>query len=243
MLPGLVDAVGHNRRHGRRDVRLFEIGTRFSKRGEVRAAAAVWTGLGTPEHWSGGQRDVDFFDIKGVAERLATVMNVTPTFVAGGPTYLIDGRKAEVRVDDQVVGVLGQLEPAALDVRGLPSGDAVFAFEIDVDALSAVAPTATRYARTLPRHPSVVRDVSILIDDILSAETVRDTIRAASPPTLVDVREFDRYQGKGIPEGKVSLSLRLTFQAQDRTLTDAEVQTVMEGVIAALGNKLGATQR
>ena len=89
----------------------------------------------------------------------------------------------------------------------------------------------------------MVRDVSVLVDDILSAETVRDTIRAASSSTLVDVREFDRYQGKGIPDGKVSLSLRLTFQAPDRTLTDAEVHAAMEGVIAALAKELGAVQR
>ena len=89
----------------------------------------------------------------------------------------------------------------------------------------------------------MVRDISILVDDILSAETVRDTIRAASPATLVDVREFDRYQGKEIPEGKVSLALRLTFQSPTRTLTDAEVHAAMDAVVAALGKQLGATQR
>ena len=85
--------------------------------------------------------------------------------------------------------------------------------------------------RTLPRYPSVVRDISILVDDTLSAETVRGTIRAATPADRSsDVREFDRYQGKGIPDGKVSLSLRLTFQAPDRTLTDAEVQAAIDGI-------------
>ncbi len=73
LLPGLVDAVSHNRRHGRRDVRLFEIGTRFSPRGETRGAAAAWTGLATPDHWSGGRRDVDFFDVKGVVEQVCAV--------------------------------------------------------------------------------------------------------------------------------------------------------------------------
>ena len=243
LLPGLVDAVGHNRRHGRRDVRLFEIGTRFSMRGEVRTAAAVWTGLATSDHWSGERRDVDFFDLKGVCEQTAALMNVTPRFAAAGPAFLIEGRKAEVRVDDQLVGVIGQLEPAVIEARGLPSADPLFALEIDLDALTRAAPAAPRFARPLPRHPAVVRDVSILVDDILSAATVRDTIRAASSSTLVGVREFDRYQGKGIPDGKVSLSLRLTFQAPDRTLTDAEVHAAMEGVIAALAKELDAIQR
>src|SRR5205823_1326660 len=70
LLPGLVDAVAHNRRHGRRDVRLFEIGTRFSREGETRGAAAAWTGTGGDAHWSAPARDVDFFDLKGLAEAI-----------------------------------------------------------------------------------------------------------------------------------------------------------------------------
>jgi len=72
---------------------------------------------------------------------------------------------------------------------------------------------------------------------------VRATIHEAAPATLVRVREFDRYQGKGIPEGKTSLSLRLTFRSSDRTLTDAEVQSAMDAVVDALKNRHGAVQR
>jgi phenylalanyl-tRNA synthetase beta chain len=68
-------------------------------------------------------------------------------------------------------------------------------------------------------------------------------VRAAAPATLVQVREFDRYQGKGVPDGKISLSLRLTFRASDRTLTDAEVQNAMEAIIAMLKDRHAAIQR
>ena len=95
----------------------------------------------------------------------------------------------------------------------------------------------------LPRYPSVTRDVSILIADTLSAEAVRATIREAAPATLVRIREFDRYQGKGIPEGKISLSLRLTFRSSERTLTDAEIQAAMEAIVGALKEKHAAVQR
>ena len=95
----------------------------------------------------------------------------------------------------------------------------------------------------LPRYPSVVRDVSILVDDALPAATVRGTIRSAAPLMLVDVREFDRYQGKGIPEGHVSLSLRLTFRSPERTLTDAEVQQAVDRIVAALVREHKAVQR
>jgi phenylalanyl-tRNA synthetase beta chain len=77
----------------------------------------------------------------------------------------------------------------------------------------------------------------------LPSETIRSTIRHAGPDTLVRVREFDRYQGKGMPEGKISLALRLTFRSPERTLTDAEVQTAMEAIVTALKNTHGALQR
>jgi phenylalanyl-tRNA synthetase beta chain len=243
LLPGLVDAVSHNRRHGRRDVRLFEIGTRFRPGGEARAAAVVWTGVAEPEHWSRPARQVDFFDVKGVVEQVCATMSVTCEFVPAAAPYLFDGRSAEVRVAGQTVGVCGQLRDAILEKRDLPPDDPVFALEMDLDAVSALVSQSPQFARPLPRHPSVIRDLAILVADTLSAETVRGTIRAAGPATLVDVREFDRYQGKGIPDGQVSLALRLTFQAPDRTLTDIEVHTAMQRIVADLTSQLGAVQR
>jgi phenylalanyl-tRNA synthetase beta chain len=94
-----------------------------------------------------------------------------------------------------------------------------------------------------PRYPSIARDISIVVDETLPAETVRGTIRAAAPETLVSVREFDRYQGKGVPEGRVSLSLRLTFRSLERTLTDAEVETAMKKILDALKDAHHAIQR
>lgn len=253
LLPGLIDAISHNRRHGRRDVRLFEIGTRFSLRGETRAVAVAWTGAASPEHWSGAARDVDFFDLKGVAEQLCAVMHATAEFAAASIPYMTEGRAAELDIDGTRVGVIGQLLTSVLEPRDLPAADAVYALEIDLDALSQRLSKAPRFARPLPRHPSVIRDIAILVADTLSAETVRGTIRAAllrqgyggpgKDSTRVDVREFDRYQGKGIPEGHVSLALRLTFQAPDRTLTDAEVHAAMDHIVAELKTTLGAIQR
>ncbi len=155
--------------------------------------------------------------------------------------FLVPGRAAAIRVDEKTLGLIGQLSPAIAERRELPP-DAMYVLELDLDALSASAPGAN-LARPLPKHPSIVRDLSILVDDTLSAETVRGTIRAASPTTLLNVREFDRYQGKGIPDGKISLSLRLTFQAPERTLTDSEAQAAMEGIVQALTKTLGAIQR
>ena len=140
--------------------------------------------------------------------------------------------------------MFGQLAPAIADARALPAADEVFVGEIDLDALSAAAPADTLRAAALPKYPSVVRDVSILVAADLSAEKVRDTIRSASPSGLLkDVREFDRYEGKGIPDGKVSLSYRLTFQSPERTLTDDDVSTAVQVIVVALKLEHGAQQR
>ena len=242
LLAGLVDAVSHNRRHGRADVRLFEIGTRFSPRGETRGAGFAWTGIATSDHWSGERRPVEFFDIKGVVEQLCALMQVTPAFAEVEAPYLVTGRAASVVVDGKTIGVFGQLLPAIADARELPA-DEVYVGEIDLDLLTAAAPTEPLRTAPLPRYPSVVRDVSMLVADTLSAATVRGTIRSAAPGTLIDVREFDRYQGKGVPDGKVSLSFRLTFQSLERTLTDEEVQAAMQKIIEALTRELHAVQR
>jgi phenylalanyl-tRNA synthetase beta chain len=249
LMPGLIDAVSHNRRHGRADVRLFEIGTRFSQGGETRAAAFVWTGLATPDHWSGARRMVDFADIKGVVEQLCTIAFGTAKavpapydFAEVDVPYLVNGRAAQLLANDRRIGVFGQLLPAIAHARELPA-DEVYVGEIDLDALTAASSTDTLRTSPLPRYPWVVRDVSILVADTLSAATVRGTIRSAAPDTLIQVREFDRYQGKGVPDGKVSLSFRLTFQSPDRTLTDEEVQAGMEAIVAALVREHQAVQR
>jgi phenylalanyl-tRNA synthetase beta chain len=243
-LPSLVDAVSHNRRREQRDVRLFEVGARFSRSaGERRSLACAWTGAAAGEHWSGGARDVDFYDMKGVVERIGDALRLDVTTETLRESWLVAGRSAAVVANGAHVGVIGQLAPAIAEAHGLPSSDPVYVAEIDLDTVDSVAPKEEPRIEPLPRYPSVTRDISILIDDTLTGQSVRATIREAAPATLVRVREFDRYQGKGVPEGNVSLSLRLTFRASDRTLTDAEVQEAMDTVLAALKERHAAIQR
>jgi phenylalanyl-tRNA synthetase beta chain len=251
LLPGVVDAVAHNRRHGRRDVQLFELGTRFGPEAETRGVAIAWTGAGAVEHWSCGTRDVDFFDIKGVVEHLCQALGVVVRFEASREPFLVDGQTAAIFVSDGAertarLGVAGQLAPAVADARGLPRQDRVFVAEIDLDltARARAAESDTTYA--LPRFPFVVRDLSIVVADTLPAEIIRGTILAAGrnlPAPLSALSVFDRYQGKGVPVGAVSLSVRLTFQAADRTLTDAEVQQSVDTILAALVREHAAVQR
>jgi phenylalanyl-tRNA synthetase beta chain len=248
LLPGLVDAVAHNLRRGQEDARLFELGTVFNTEGgERRRVALAWVGAGAASHWSGSGRPVDFFDMKGAVELIAAGIGVAIELRSAERTYLVRGRSAAVCVADaesRAVGILGQLAPPLTAARDMPLHAEVYVAEVDVDAMAEVAASPLMFSSVPPpRHPAVVRDISIIVDDTLPAAVVRGTIHAAAPATLVRVREFDRYQGKGVPEGRVSLSYRFTFQAPDRTLTDADVQRAMTDIVQALIREHRAVQR
>jgi len=144
------------------------------------------------------------------------------------------------------IGVVGQLLPAAADARELPRHDRVFVAELNLDAIEAVRSGSADAVRPLPRYPFVVRDLSIVVADTLPAEIIRGTIQAAgekTPAPLSGIGFFDRYHGKGIPDDAVSLSVRLTFQAPDRTLTDPEVQASVDAILASLVRDHAAVQR
>jgi len=244
LLPGLIDAASHNRRHGRADVRLFEAGTRFDAAREWRAVAAVWSGAATAPNWSAPTRPVDFYDVKGVVDAIGEAFALELTVqAADNVPYMVAGRTGSVRARDQRLGFIGQIQPGILQARGLPPGDVVWAFELETAPLLAAPDLDHLRAHSLPPFPAVVRDLSILVDASLPAAAVRGTIRSAAPPTLVQMIEFDRYKGKGIPEDRVSLSLRLTFRSAERTLTDAEVDSAMERMVGALADAHGAVRR
>jgi phenylalanyl-tRNA synthetase beta chain len=187
------------------------------------------------------------FDVKGVVEALADAFGVAVEVERASRPYFVEGRAGEVFQQSgttrRPLGELGQIVPSVLESRGFPPNEALYAFELHVDALAALQPAADLRAESLPRFPSVVRDLSVLVDSGLPAAAVRGTIRSAAPDTLAHIVEFDRYRGQGVPEGRVSLSLRLTFRSSDRTLTDADVDSAMVGIVQALESAHGAERR
>jgi phenylalanyl-tRNA synthetase beta chain len=238
LVPGLVESLVYNRHRQATDVRLFEVGATFSvARGERLAVGWVLTGSrGT--HWSGEAGPLTFSDTKGIAELLGVAFRVgLTTAPAEDCPWLAPGERARLTDDTgRAAGWIGRLA----SVREID--ERVYAGEVHLDVLSGrfAGPTAIE---PLPRHPSIVRDLSIVVDERLPAATVRGTIRSAAPATLASVAEFDRYQGKGVPAGYVSLSLRLTFRDAGRTLTDAEVHTAVDAIVAALAREHGAVLR
>jgi phenylalanyl-tRNA synthetase beta chain len=255
LLPGLVESAGRNIRRGQRDVQLFEIGNRFTKQGgECQAIAFVWTGAGRPVHWSERTREADFFDASSVVSTLADSLDASTLLrpLAPPPAFLVAGQAAEIVASAKDhnggaatsvrAGLVGRLTPSVGELLGLPAEVPAYVVEVEIEQLAQFRRTALK-ALAPPRFPAIDRDISILVADTTPAQSVRDAVRALAIPHLSSLREFDRYAGKGIPDGKVSLSLRLTFRAADRTLTDAEVQSAMDDVLSALKEKHGAVQR
>jgi phenylalanyl-tRNA synthetase beta chain len=246
LLPGLLDALIYSRRRETADVRLFEAGSVFGPQGERHAVGWVMTGA-RADHWSGPAEPIDFFDAKGVAETLARALGGAVRAEEAEIPWCVRGRAARLVAaaasGGATIGSLGQIRPEIAAARGLGDREVIVAGEIEPAALAAAGAPAERRVAPLPRFPSIVRDLSIVIDGRLPAAAVRGTIRTSAPPTLVAVREFDRYQGRGVPAGHVSLSMRLTFRAPDRTLTDAEVQEAVDAIVGALAREHGAGLR
>jgi phenylalanyl-tRNA synthetase beta chain len=244
LLAGLLDSVAHNRRREQKDVRLFELATVFrASRGEHRGLALASLGQASGTHWSGSSRATDLYDTSGAVAALGGALGLDVVFSPGEAPFLTRETATTIAVrprdaagsDARIVGILGEVAPAVAEAHGLPARERVFVAEIDLDlALAWTTRDDHVRAHALPRFPSSSRDVSIVVDATLPAAAVRGTIRRAAPPTLVSVEEFDRYQGKGVADGRCSLSLRLVFRAADRTLTDAEVQAAMDAIVAAL---------
>jgi len=238
LVPGLMESLDYNLNRQAADVRLFEVGSVFAKASGERSCVG-WVLTGTRgTHWSGADANLAFADAMGVAELVAAAFRVTLSAApADNCPWLARGQRASLRAGSQTIGWVGQ-------IAGRPHGDApVFAGEIDLEVLAGAGDAAPSAIAPLPRYPSVVRDLSILVAASLPAADVRGTIRSNAPATLVAIREFDRYQGKGIPESQVSLSIRLTFQDPARTLTDAEVQQAVTAIVAALEREHHATLR
>ena len=174
ILPGLVGAVAHNRRREQRDVQLFEIGARFSRaRGERRALACAWTGSVGGDHWSGGTRAVDYFDMQGVVERVCQSLRVDVQMEPLLESWLVPGRGAAILAGGTRIGSLGQLASSIVEQHDVPVSDAIFVAELDLESVPAIEDDLE--VEPLPRHPSVTRDISMLVADTLPAAAVRRT--------------------------------------------------------------------
>jgi phenylalanyl-tRNA synthetase beta chain len=251
LLPGLLDALSHARRHGERDVRLFTIGSTFLGHGgasglpeERLMFAAILAGDRAP--YLGKPEPVDVWDAKGLAEGFARRMTGRTSIAAVRfapeelPPHLHPRGAACVTVQGHPVGSLGPLHPDVVERFDLGAGALVL--EMDLAALRAEERAIPRYT-AIPRFPASVRDLALVVHDDVTAGEVLSAVRHAAGELATEVTLFDRFIGGAIPEGHRSLAFRVVYRAEGRTLTDAEVDAQHAKVVADVGQRFGATLR
>jgi phenylalanyl-tRNA synthetase beta chain len=250
VLAGVLEVAAANLRHTEH-VRLFEVGPVYLPRAgeklpdEPRRLALVLTGRRLPEFWAeAGAKPgpLDFFDLKGVVAALVDDLHLPEvTYRKSSAAYLHPGRAAELLVQGRPAGSFGQVHPRVAETFGL-GGRAVLAGELDLEVLLAAVPE--RYLYTpVPRFPAALRDIAVIVEESVPAERVEREMRTAGGALLRGVRLFDLYRGESIPPGTKSLAYALTYQADDRTLTDKEVDKAHKKIEDRLGHVLKASIR
>ena len=182
-----------------------------------------------------------FFQLKGIAEKLLNELGCMASLRAGAvEPYHHPGAAAAIVADEQVIGSLGELHP---DVAARFEIDVPCALlELDLERL-ARAPRRPARFREVSRFPQVRRDLALFVARDQRADELLAAIAKTAGPDLHSVELFDRYEGAGVPEGRVSLAFRLVFQRLDRTLTDGEVASAVERVVRMLSHRFGGELR
>jgi phenylalanyl-tRNA synthetase beta chain len=234
------------------DVRLFEVGLIYLPRAgqkfpdELRRLAVVMTGRRVPEFWGDtGQsdpRELDFFDLKGVIETLVSELHLEGVqYRPSASPYLHSGRAAALMAGNKEVGHFGQLHPRTVEAYKL-GGRSVLVADLDLDALLAGVPARYTYG-PVPAFPAALRDIAVIVAENIDAERLEKEIRAAGGELLRKVTLFDVYRGESIPAGTKSLAYALGYQADDRTLTDKEVDKLHKKIEERLKHVLKAQIR
>ena len=248
LLPGLLNAVRHNLNHGIRDVRLFEIGRIFTtlKTGELPeeslALGIVATGGATEENKAQADRDLDFFDLKGALEAGVDWMNVSPlTFAPTSARHLRAGQSALISSSDgKPLGTIGRLaEPLAASYK---FRQPIYVLELDLGALLSGPAKLIQYS-PLPKYPSVVRDISLLVDRTVAFDQILAIVNQQQIAECRSVKLVGTFEGGNIQASKRSVTLRLEYRSDERTLRDEEVEEYHSRLTSALLESFAAEQR
>ncbi len=247
LLGGLLQALEHNFNHGSRNVRMFEIGKCFlsveaERPEEIERLALVATGARNEFDWQGASTRIDFFDLKAAIESVAESLGLPSLSFAATETisHLHPGRSAVISLDGISLGRIGQLHPRVS--AGYKFKQPVFVAELDFGAMLNARRAEVRY-QPLPKYPTVVRDLALLIDTSVPLAAIEKAVYELGIAELVGFRLFDLYAGKELPAGKHSIALSLRYRAADRTLTDEEINAMHERIVNKLTQEFSAEVR
>jgi len=252
LLPSLLRATRQNLARRVERVRLFEVSRVFwadAQQEDAETAlpaeplrlAAVLTSGERTSLWEPREPVPLFFEAKGLVELLLRGLGYAVWFRAGSSEpYLHPAAACDIGVGETVVGCVGELHPEVAAAFEIEPTCAVV--ELDLRLLAELTPESPRY-QEVSNQPPVRRDIAVLLDRTWQAGDVLEAIRKTGGPHLVSAEIFDRYEGRGIPEGKVSLAFRLIFRRLDRAFTDDEIVRMTDRVVQMLGHRFGGELR
>jgi len=239
LLPGLLNTFSYNYNRGIEDIKVFEIGSVFHQRGKSNFSEDILvggliSGCREPINWSTSRTELDFYDLKGDIERI----NSDLLFKQGNVPYLHPGKTALIFKGKKQLGYLGSLNPFVIEKLDLKQKVHFFEF-----SFSSLKFSDFKKFRSFSNFPLAQRDLSFVIDNHISSNDVLEFIKQKSGKELKDIKIFDFYEGKGIPKGKKSLAFSIFWQANDRTMTDLEIDKIVEKIVGFLSDKLDAKIR
>jgi phenylalanyl-tRNA synthetase beta chain len=242
---GLLKAVQHNVHRQKTRLRFFEHGLRFyaGDDGVIQQdimLAAVITGSRLPESWDGKEQPVDFYDLKNDLEALLQLGGDTQRFTFSGREHpaLHPGQTAAVECEGKTIGWLGRIHPVLASRLDISADTCLFELQYESVNTSQIAEF-----KSISRYPSIRRDLAFVVDDNLEAGVLQAAVKEVAGDLLQQMTVFDVYQGKGIETGRKSIAFGLILQDNSRTLTEQDIEAVVDNVTTQLGDKFGATLR
>ncbi|MDR3586269.1 MAG: phenylalanine--tRNA ligase subunit beta [Desulfosporosinus sp.] len=247
LMPGLLDVAARNVARRNTDVSIFEIGNTYwgeerplqeLPREELRVAGVAVGKSG--RHWLNQPINYDFYYLKGILDEVALEFGLKLEYrIAKNQALLHPGRSADVYLQNQCVGFLGEMHPSLEKEWGL---ERVVLFELEFNALLARMRQTVR-AHSIPRFPAIQRDLAVVVASETPADAVMSKMRKLGGELLQQVEIFDVYRGKPIPDDRKSLAFALRYQSLERTLTDEEVNLLNSRILEGIQQEFGAEWR
>jgi phenylalanyl-tRNA synthetase beta chain len=253
LVPGMLEIIRNNIFHGTKDLRLFEIGKIYlhgsapekqqfiTEYIEEERLLLAFSGMSNPQIWSEKPRLVDIYDAKGEVQILFQKIFLDKyKFIPYSTTNALTESGLSIEINGEEIGFVGTVHKDLLTKFEI--GQEVFIAEVSMKNLSDNQERKRKY-KSLPKYPPVMRDVAFVVDEKLPIQALKEEIHRAGIPWLTKVELFDIYRGENISKEKKSCAFALEFQAEDHTLTQDEIDHLMQDIIKQVFNKVNGTLR
>lgn len=240
MIPSLYKVYEYNKAREQKDISIFEIGKGFYKKGEVYGEDTKLCVLMSGKYSTGlnNNKTVDFYVIKGIAEEVLDYLGYSGRYSfmkQEMPKEMHPGQSAMINVNGSNIGMIGKIHPSV-------TKDDVYVLEINLDELFTKKVGKMKY-KEFSKFPSINKDIALVVDKKSVSKDIEKVIKSAGGSLLTNIEVFDVYTGVGVGIDKKSIAYSLTFSDMKKTLTDEEINGLMDKIIDAVSKKCGAELR